>query len=40
MIGVPRSIAEHRLNIQEGYSPVGQKKRGQALERAKAIQME
>ncbi|GKD76474.1 reverse transcriptase domain-containing protein, partial [Tanacetum coccineum] len=27
MIGVPRSIAEHRLNIQEGYSPVRQKKR-------------
>ncbi|GKA23182.1 hypothetical protein Tco_0709144 [Tanacetum coccineum] len=28
MIGVPRSIAEHRLNIREGYSPVRQKKRG------------
>ncbi|GKF27923.1 hypothetical protein Tco_0094265 [Tanacetum coccineum] len=37
---VPRSIAEHRLNIQEGYSPVRQKKRGQAPERAKAIQAE
>ncbi|GKD37172.1 reverse transcriptase domain-containing protein [Tanacetum coccineum] len=36
--GVPRSIAEHRLNIPEGYSPVRQKKMGQALERAKAIQ--
>ncbi|GJS96513.1 reverse transcriptase domain-containing protein, partial [Tanacetum coccineum] len=30
MTGVPRSIAEHRLNIREGYSPVRQKKRGQA----------
>ncbi|GJY92975.1 reverse transcriptase domain-containing protein [Tanacetum coccineum] len=33
--GVPRNIAEHRLNIWEGYSPVRQKKRGQALERNK-----
>ncbi|GJR98824.1 hypothetical protein Tco_0270998 [Tanacetum coccineum] len=40
MTGVPRSIAEHRLNIREGYSPVQQKKRGQAPERAKAIQAE
>ncbi|GJT20116.1 reverse transcriptase domain-containing protein [Tanacetum coccineum] len=40
MTEVPRSIAEHRLNIWEGYSPVRQKKRGQALERAKAIQAE
>ncbi|GKA21154.1 reverse transcriptase domain-containing protein [Tanacetum coccineum] len=40
MTGVPRSIAEHRLNIREGYSPVRQKKRGQASERAKAIQIE
>nr|GEU99088.1 reverse transcriptase domain-containing protein [Tanacetum cinerariifolium] len=40
MIGVPRSVAEHRLNIREGYSPVRQKKRGQAPERAKAIQTE
>ncbi|GJW61076.1 reverse transcriptase domain-containing protein [Tanacetum coccineum] len=40
MIGVPRSIAEHRLNIREGYSPVRQKKRGQALECPKAIQAE
>ncbi|GKA52719.1 reverse transcriptase domain-containing protein [Tanacetum coccineum] len=40
MTGVPRSVAEHRLNIQEGYSPVRQKKRGQALERAKSIQAE
>ncbi|GJZ90991.1 reverse transcriptase domain-containing protein [Tanacetum coccineum] len=27
MTGVPRSVAEHRLNIQEGYSPVRQKKK-------------
>nr|GEV59950.1 reverse transcriptase domain-containing protein [Tanacetum cinerariifolium] len=40
MMGVPRSIAEHQLNIREGYSPVRQKKRGQAPERAKAIQAE
>nr|GEY77509.1 reverse transcriptase domain-containing protein [Tanacetum cinerariifolium] len=38
MMGVPRSVAKHRLNIREGYSPVRQKKRGQAPERAKAIQ--
>nr|GEW34514.1 reverse transcriptase domain-containing protein [Tanacetum cinerariifolium] len=35
MTGVSRSVAEHRLNIQEGYTPVRQKKRGQAPERAK-----
>ncbi|GKD32524.1 reverse transcriptase domain-containing protein [Tanacetum coccineum] len=40
MIGVPRLIAEHRLDIQEGYSPVRHKKRGQAPELAKAIQTE
>nr|GEX15241.1 reverse transcriptase domain-containing protein [Tanacetum cinerariifolium] len=40
MTGVPQSVAEHRLNIREGYSPVRQKKRGQAPERAKAIQAE
>nr|GFA28974.1 reverse transcriptase domain-containing protein [Tanacetum cinerariifolium] len=40
MTGVPRSIAEHRLNIREGYSPVRQKKRGQAPKRAKAIHLE
>ncbi|GJU34052.1 reverse transcriptase domain-containing protein [Tanacetum coccineum] len=40
MTGVPRSVAEHRLNIREGYSPVQQKKRGQAPESAKAIQAE
>nr|GEY37384.1 reverse transcriptase domain-containing protein [Tanacetum cinerariifolium] len=38
--GVPRLVSEHRLNIREGYSPVRQKKRGQALERANAIQAE
>nr|GEW71946.1 reverse transcriptase domain-containing protein [Tanacetum cinerariifolium] len=38
--GVPRSIAEHRLNIREGCLLVRQKKRGQAPERAKAIQAE
>lgn len=37
MTGVPRSITEHKLNIRQGYSPVRQKKRGQAPERAKAI---
>nr|GEV39731.1 reverse transcriptase domain-containing protein [Tanacetum cinerariifolium] len=40
MTGVPRSVAKHRLNIREGYSPVRQKKRGQAPEHAKAIQAE
>nr|GEZ87181.1 reverse transcriptase domain-containing protein [Tanacetum cinerariifolium] len=38
MTGVPRSVAKHRLNIREGCPPVRQKKRGQAPERAKAIQ--
>nr|GFC29072.1 reverse transcriptase domain-containing protein [Tanacetum cinerariifolium] len=33
-------VAEHRLNIREGYSPVRQKKRGQAPKRAKAIHAE
>lgn len=37
MSGVPRSIAEHKLNVREGYTPVRQKKRGQAPERNKAI---
>ncbi|GJQ88957.1 hypothetical protein Tco_0000096 [Tanacetum coccineum] len=40
MTGVPQSISEHRLNIRKGYTPVRQKKRGQAPERAKAIQAE
>ncbi|GJZ34460.1 reverse transcriptase domain-containing protein [Tanacetum coccineum] len=38
--GVPRYIAEHRLNIREGCLPVRQKKRGQAPERNKAIHEE
>nr|GEX29848.1 reverse transcriptase domain-containing protein [Tanacetum cinerariifolium] len=38
MTEVPRSVAEHRLNIRDGCPPVRQKKRGQASERAKAIQ--
>ncbi|GJR43187.1 reverse transcriptase domain-containing protein [Tanacetum coccineum] len=37
MTGVPRSITEHKLKIRPGYSPVRQKKRGQAPERTKAI---
>nr|GEU32707.1 reverse transcriptase domain-containing protein [Tanacetum cinerariifolium] len=40
MTGVPRSVAEHRLNIREGCPLVRQKKRGQAPERTKAIQAE
>nr|GFA82958.1 reverse transcriptase domain-containing protein [Tanacetum cinerariifolium] len=40
MTGVPRSVAEHRLNVREGYPPIRQKKRGQAPERTKAIQLE
>nr|GFA52171.1 reverse transcriptase domain-containing protein [Tanacetum cinerariifolium] len=40
MTGVPRSVAEHRLNVREGCPPVQQKKRGQAPERTKAIQAE
>ncbi|GJY61049.1 hypothetical protein Tco_0461706 [Tanacetum coccineum] len=40
MTCVPRSIAEHCLNIREGCPPVRQKKRGQAPERNKAIQEE
>ncbi|GJS52538.1 hypothetical protein Tco_0625900 [Tanacetum coccineum] len=35
MTGVPRSISEHCLNIQEGCPPARQKKRGQAPERNK-----
>nr|GEY82503.1 reverse transcriptase domain-containing protein [Tanacetum cinerariifolium] len=40
MTGVPRSVAEHRFNIREGYTPIRQKKRGQAPERDRAIQAE
>ncbi|GKC77585.1 hypothetical protein Tco_1128359 [Tanacetum coccineum] len=38
MTGVPRHLAEHRLNVREGCSPVRQKKRNQAPERNKIIQ--
>ncbi|GKD96554.1 hypothetical protein Tco_1380451 [Tanacetum coccineum] len=40
MTGVPRHIAEHRLNVREGCSPVRQKKHGQAADRNQAIQEE
>ncbi|GKD66768.1 reverse transcriptase domain-containing protein, partial [Tanacetum coccineum] len=40
MTGVPRHIAEYRLNVQEGCLPIRQKKRGQAPERNRAIQEE
>nr|GFB71620.1 reverse transcriptase domain-containing protein [Tanacetum cinerariifolium] len=40
MTGVPRAVAEHRLNVREGCPPIRQKKRGQAPERTKAIQAE
>ncbi|GKG61253.1 hypothetical protein Tco_0618978, partial [Tanacetum coccineum] len=40
MIGVPRDIAEHRLNVREKSPPVRQKKRSQAPKRNKAIQEE
>ncbi|GJX20629.1 reverse transcriptase domain-containing protein [Tanacetum coccineum] len=37
MTGVPRHVAEHRLNIREGCLPTRQKKREQAPERNKGI---
>ncbi|GJW01868.1 reverse transcriptase domain-containing protein [Tanacetum coccineum] len=37
MTGVPRHIAEHRLNVREGCQLIRQKKRGQAAERNIAI---
>ncbi|GKG01173.1 hypothetical protein Tco_0305878, partial [Tanacetum coccineum] len=40
MTGVPRHIAEHRLNVREGCSPVRQKKQRQAADRNQAIQEE
>ncbi|GJU63899.1 reverse transcriptase domain-containing protein [Tanacetum coccineum] len=40
MTGIPRYIAEHRLNVWKGCSPVRQKKRGQAADRNQAIQEE
>ncbi|GJR28618.1 reverse transcriptase domain-containing protein [Tanacetum coccineum] len=39
MTGVPRHIAEHRLNMREGCSPMRQKKRGQTADN-QAIQEE
>nr|GEV68640.1 reverse transcriptase domain-containing protein [Tanacetum cinerariifolium] len=35
MTGVPRHIAEHRLNVREGCLPVRQKKRGKRLKEIK-----
>ncbi|GJY57702.1 reverse transcriptase domain-containing protein [Tanacetum coccineum] len=40
MTGVPRHIAEHRLNVREVFPSVRQKKRGQAADRNHAIQEE
>nr|GEU82349.1 reverse transcriptase domain-containing protein [Tanacetum cinerariifolium] len=40
MTDVPRHIAEHRLNVREGCSPVRQKKRGQATDKNQSIQEE
>nr|GEV34938.1 hypothetical protein [Tanacetum cinerariifolium] len=40
MIGVPRHIVEHRLNVREGCPPGRHKKRSQAPERNNAIQEE
>ncbi|GJT79210.1 reverse transcriptase domain-containing protein [Tanacetum coccineum] len=40
MTSVLRHIAEHRLNVCKGCSPVRQKKRGQAADRNQAIQEE
>ncbi|GJS70029.1 reverse transcriptase domain-containing protein [Tanacetum coccineum] len=40
MTGVPRHVAEHWLNVQEGFPLIRQKKRGQAADRNKAIQEE
>ncbi|GJY62598.1 reverse transcriptase domain-containing protein [Tanacetum coccineum] len=40
MTGVPRHVAEHRLNVREGCQPVRQKKRGQAAEKNIAINEE
>ncbi|GJU10560.1 reverse transcriptase domain-containing protein [Tanacetum coccineum] len=37
MAGVPRQIAEHKLNLRKGCQPVRQKKKGQAAERNIAI---
>nr|GEX33374.1 hypothetical protein [Tanacetum cinerariifolium] len=39
MTGVPWSVAQHRLNIREGYSHVWKKKSGQALEVQKLVEV-
>nr|GEW35214.1 reverse transcriptase domain-containing protein [Tanacetum cinerariifolium] len=40
MIGVPKLVAEHRLNIREGCPPVKQKGKSQPADRKQAIQEE
>ncbi|GKB61755.1 hypothetical protein Tco_0917941, partial [Tanacetum coccineum] len=40
MTGVPRHIAEHRLNVRKEFSLIRQKKRGKATDRNQAIQEE
>ncbi|GKD85799.1 hypothetical protein Tco_1356953 [Tanacetum coccineum] len=40
MTGISRHIAEHRMNVREGCSPVRQKKRGQTADRNQAIHEE
>nr|GEV45178.1 uncharacterized mitochondrial protein AtMg00810-like [Tanacetum cinerariifolium] len=40
MTGIPRHIAEHRINVREGCSLVRKKKRGQAADRNHVIQEE
>nr|GEX43897.1 reverse transcriptase domain-containing protein [Tanacetum cinerariifolium] len=40
MTGIPRHIAEHRLNVWEGCPSIRQKKRGQTADKNQAIQEE
>nr|GEU94975.1 reverse transcriptase domain-containing protein [Tanacetum cinerariifolium] len=40
MTGVPRHIAEHRLNIREGCPPIRKRRRSQAIDMKQAIQEE
>ncbi|XP_071741135.1 uncharacterized protein [Rutidosis leptorrhynchoides] len=40
MTGVPREIAEHKLNTNPSLTPVRQKKRGMALERSEWLKAE
>nr|GEX21378.1 reverse transcriptase domain-containing protein [Tanacetum cinerariifolium] len=40
MTGVPRSVAEHRLNVREGYPAGTTEEKGTTPERTKAIQAE